>query len=194
VKNKHIVVAFVLLSILSALYRVFPYEARPVWLGAPQLALAVFAGSVIQKRGMSFMVVLLSMLFSDVLIQLVHFAYPTMAPGFYKGQIISYIIIVLLTAIGFMVKPGKWMQITGGLVAAPVLFFLVSNLLVWASGGGYQRPFTWEGLVQCYGDGIPFLRNSLSGTLIFGSLFFGVYQVFVRTQTHQQPLTSGVSL
>ncbi len=186
VKNKQLFVVFAVLTIISALYRVYPYEARPEWLGAPQLALAVFAGAVVSRKGISFLVVLLSMLFSDVLIHLVHLVYPTMTPGFYGGQMVNYLLIGLLTMVGFGVKSDKWPSILGGLVAAPVLFFLISNFIVWAGGGGYHRPFTFSGLMQCYTDALPFLRNSLSGSLIFGAVFFGGYYAWRRFAMQSQ--------
>jgi hypothetical protein len=38
-----------------------------------------------------------------------------------------------------------------------------------------------DGLVQCYIQGIPFIRNYLLGTLVYGAIMFGIYQWVKRT-------------
>ena len=47
--------------------------------------------------------------------------------------------------------------------------------MVWLSGGGYQRPKTFDGLMMSFADGLPFYKNSIAGTLFFAGLFFGGY-------------------
>jgi hypothetical protein len=60
--------------------------------------------------------------------------------------------------------------------AAPTAYFLISNFMVWLSGtGGLQRPKTFDGLMMCFADGLPFYKNSIAGTLFFSALFFGSY-------------------
>ena len=170
---------FAVLIAISALYRVIPFESRPVWLGAPQLALALFAGSVIKNRKWAFAVPLISLLVSDILMQILHSAGITPGyPGFYEGQIFNYVLITLLTVVGFFVNSRKVISIASGMFAAPTLFFLVSNFGVWAANGGLQRAKTFTGLMQCYADGIPFYGYSLLTMVVFGALLFGGYALF----------------
>lgn len=170
---------FAILIVISALYRVIPFESRPVWLGAPQLALALFAGSVIKNRKWAFAVPLISMLFSDILMQLLHSAGITPGyPGFYEGQFFNYALITLLTVVGFFVNNRKVISVVSGMFAAPTIFFLVSNFGVWAANGGLQRPKTFAGLMQSYADGVPFYGYSLLTMVVFGALLFGGYALF----------------
>jgi len=170
---------FAVLIAISALYRVIPFESRPVWLGAPQLALALFAGSVIKNRKWAFAVPLISLLVSDILMQILHSAGITPGyPGFYEGQLFNYVLITLLTVVGFFVNSRKVISIASGMFAAPTLFFLVSNFGVWAANGGLQRSKTFTGLMQCYADGIPFYGYSLLTMVVFGALLFGGYALF----------------
>ncbi|HSC53443.1 MAG TPA: DUF6580 family putative transport protein [Phnomibacter sp.] len=172
--NRKIAFLFAVLIVVCALYRMVPYEMRPEWLGAPQIAMAIFAGSVIKDRKWAFAVPLFSMLFSDILMQGMHWANPTaMAPGFYKGQLLNYILILSTTVIGFFINSKKASQVLAGAVAAPVIYFLLSNTAVWIGGGGYFRPKTFDGLLLTLTDGIPFLKTSLAGTLLFSGVFFG---------------------
>jgi hypothetical protein len=180
-RNNQILIFFIVIIVLSALYRVIPFESRPVWLGAPQLALALFAGSVLKNRAWGFAVPLVSLLLSDILMQVAHSAGLTPHyPGFYAGQIVNYVLIAMLTVVGFFVKPGRISSVIGGMFTAPTLYFVLSNFSVWISGGGYHRAKTLEGLVQCYIDGIPFYGYSLLSMAVFGTLLFGGYHLFYK--------------
>jgi hypothetical protein len=77
--NRSVALVFALLIAICTIYRIIPYEMRPEWLGAPQLALAVFAGSVIKNRKVAFLLPLASMLVSDVLMQILS----SFDPAFY---------------------------------------------------------------------------------------------------------------
>src|SRR5258705_4808592 len=99
--KKTTILVFILLIIVCALYRV--WDHRPFGF-APQIAMALFAGSVIKDKKFSFLVPLLSMLVSDVLYHLL--AKPGLSglPGFYEGQWINYILFIAITVIGFFIK------------------------------------------------------------------------------------------
>lgn len=172
--NRSVALVFALLIAICTIYRIIPYEMRPEWLGAPQLALAVFAGSVIKNRKVAFLLPLASMLVSDVLMQILSSFDPAFYAGFYKGQLINYVLILSTTVIGFFISERKPAQILAGAVAAPVVFFLLSNFQVWAATGGLMRSKTAAGLLQTYIDGLPFLRTSLIGTILFSGVFFGI--------------------
>lgn len=179
-RSSQLLLIFVVLIVISAIYRVIPFESRPVWLGAPQLALALFAGSVIRNRKWAFAVPLVSMLLSDILMQVLHsLGLAPGYPGFYEGQIFNYSLITLITVVGFFTNSRKTASVVSGMFAAPTLFFLVSNFGVWAWGGGLQRAKTFTGLMQCYADGIPFYGNSLLTMAVFGTLFFAAYNLLI---------------
>ncbi len=180
-RSSQLITIFAFLIAISALYRVIPFESRPVWLGAPQLALALFAGSVIKNRKWAFAVPLVSLLLSDILMQVLHSAGLTPGyPGFYGGQIFNYSLICLLTVVGFFINSRKAISVVSGMFAAPTLYFLLSNFGVWAWGGGYQRAKTLGGLMQTYADGIPFYGYSLMTMAIFGTLLFAGYRLMAE--------------
>ena len=49
-----------------------------------------------------------------------------------------------------------------------IIFFIISNLGVWYSGGLYDH--TLEGLLKCYIMALPFFTNTLLSTIIFALL------------------------
>jgi hypothetical protein len=154
-----LLVSFLLLT----LYRLLPN--RPLGF-APQIAIALFSGSVIDKR-YSPLLPLMSMFISDILFEIIYHN------GFYDGQILNYLLFVSITFIGFFVNPSKFSNVLLGLVSAPTAYFLLSNFIVWASGNGYNR----VNLIDTYIDGLPFYNGSLLATILFGSMFYVSYNI-----------------
>jgi hypothetical protein len=171
-KSASLLYIFAAFIVVSALYRIIP--GRP-WGFAPQIAMALFSGSVVKDKKLSFLLPLASMFLSDLIFQLLYKQGLSDIPGFYAGQGINYILFTGLTILGWFINAKNVLQIAVGSLAGPVLFFLASNTATWVAGAGYHRPYTWEGLGQCLSDGIPFFRGSLYATALFSVVFFGTY-------------------
>jgi len=171
--NKNIVISLVLLIVLASLYRIIPN--RPFGF-APQIAMALFGGALfVNDKKWAFLLPLLSMFISDALFQVLYLNGLTQIQGFYGGQVTNYLLFAGLTVIGFAVKMNKLGSIIAGVLAAPTVYFLASNLLVWVNGGGYHHPKTLDGMLACLADGLPFYQGSLTGTAVFAGLLFGSY-------------------
>ncbi|MBW7889929.1 MAG: hypothetical protein H3C48_02670 [Chitinophagaceae bacterium] len=92
--GKHILSIFLMLIVVSALYRVVP--GRPYGF-APQIAMAFFAGAVIQSKRLAFALPILSMVLSDALFQALYYLGLSPMWGFYEGQLVNYLLFGLLT-------------------------------------------------------------------------------------------------
>jgi hypothetical protein len=181
--TKRIVVALILLTTVCALYRVVP--DRP-WGFAPQIAMAVFSGAIfIRNKQWAFALPLLSMFLSDVLYQVLYSAGVSVMPGFYEGQWQNYLLFGLLTTVGFIIKKVNVLNVLLAAVAAPTVYFILSNFLVWTGGGGLERPKTFAGLMMCYNDGLPFYRNSMYATIFFATVLFGGYYLIQKLGTQK---------
>jgi hypothetical protein len=172
--NKSVLLAFGLLLFAASLYRVWP--GRPFGF-APQMAMALFAGAVIKDKRWAIVLPLISMLISDVFYQVLYINGMTEITGFYEGQWLNYALIGGLTVFGFLIRRISFLRVLGFSMAGSVLYFLLSNFTVWAAGGGYSRPKTFDGLMMCYYDGLAFFRdyglvNGFYGNLFLGDLFF----------------------
>ncbi len=177
--SKSIFVSFILLVVIASLYRIMP--GRP-WGFAPQIAMAIFGGAIIRDKKMAFLLPLLSMFISDALFEYLYRFHGGLTAGFYQGQLTNYILFTLMTFFGFFARNLKPVRIGLAALAAPTTFFLLSNFFVWASRtGGYQRPMSFEGLLMCYNDGLPFYYGSLGATVFFSVVLFGGYFLFVRS-------------
>ena len=181
--NKNILISFLLLIVVAAVYRVIP--GRPVNF-APQIAMALFAGAVIKDKLWATALPILSMLISDLLYQVLYINGLTDIPGFYVGQWQNYILFAAITFIGFMIKKIKVLNVLLASLAAPTAFFIVSNFVVWSGWQGTRglnRPKTFEGLLMCYTDALPFYLNSVYACIFFSAVLFGSYVLIRRKQT-----------
>lgn len=174
--SKSVIVSLVLLVVVAAVYRVFPN--RPIGF-APQYAMAIFAGAIfIKDKKWAFALPVVSMFLSDLLYQTLYSTGMTATPGFYEGQWQNYLLFALLTTIGFLIKKINVLNVALASIAAPTVYFLISNFVVWAGWQGTRgldRPKTLEGLMMCYSDALPFYPNSLYATLFFSLVLFGGY-------------------
>jgi len=73
-----------------------------------------------------------------------------------------------------------WRRLAGTCVVSSLSFYLISNFGVWLGWNSY--PHTWQGLVQCYLAAIPWYWQTLISTFVYGSLFFGCYEIYAARQ------------
>jgi hypothetical protein len=176
--DKSILISFLLLVAICSIYRIMP--GRP-WGFAPQIAMALFSGSVVSNRRFAFVLPLLSMLLSDLLYEFLFMNGLTPIRGFYSGQWLNYLLFASITCIGFAVNSRKPLHWLAGSVASVLFYFFASNFAVWFSGGLALNNLPYErslaGLTQCYIAGLPFLQVSFYATVFFGAIFFGTYHL-----------------
>jgi hypothetical protein len=177
--NKTIIWSLVLMVIIASIYRVIP--GRPFGF-APQWAMAVFAGAVIKDKKWAFIIPVLSMFISDLLYQLLYINGVSSLPGFYEGQWQNYILFGLLPIVGMAIKKVTLTNVFIASLAAPTVYFILSNFILWAGTGtrGLGRPKTFNGLLLCYNDALPFYRTSLIATIVFSAILFGSYYLIKR--------------
>lgn len=180
--NRSTLLVFGLLLLASSLYRV--WDGRPLGF-IPLFAMAIFSGAVIKNRFAAILIPLVSLFLSDVLYEILYRNNMTEIQGFYSGQIINYILIAGTAVFGMLFRKIKVLNIIVASVAAPTLYFLVSNLLYWTGGGTdirTQLPLSrdFDGLLQSYNQGLPFYKGYVLSTLIFSAIFFGVFYLLQR--------------
>ena len=181
--SKDLIISFLILIIIASLYRVIP--GRP-WGFTPQIAMAIFAGAVVQDKKYAFLLPLLSMFLSDLLYEMLFRNGIGNIPGFYGGQIMNYILFASMTVFGFFVNSRKILSILFASLAAPTAYFFLSNAVVWLStspNAGLHRPKTLNGLVLCIQDGLPFYPGSILGCVVFSSVLFGGHYLFVSRKS-----------
>ncbi len=179
--NKSLIWTLVALIIVAALYRIIP--GRPYGF-APQIAMAVFAGASIKDKKWAFALPVFSMFVSDLIYQLLYNTGLSPIYGFYDGQVINYCLFASMAFIGMAIRKINAVNVFLASLAAPTAFFLLSNFVTWSGLAGLRgldRPFTFNGLMMAYADGLPFYKMSIIATLAFSLILFGGYYLLTRS-------------
>lgn len=161
-----------LLILLAAFSRLIPHPPNFTPVGA----MALFGAAYFSKRYLTFVVPLIAMWLSDLVLNNVVYAqyfdgFVLFYPGFYW----TYSAFIVIGLVGFfLLKRAKPQNIFIASLSASILFFLVSNFGVWASGMMYPKDLS--GLLACYTAAIPFFQNTLMGDLVYCGVLFGVFE------------------
>jgi hypothetical protein len=138
----------------------------------PLGAIALFAGAYRSNRVLAFIIPMFAMILSDAIMGFAGWDFPE--------QIITvYASFALITALGMNMRNDKSvLRIGASSVSASVLFFIITNFMVWMSGF-YTTPALYatnfSGLVTCYVAAIPFFTPSAAADLFYSSALFGAF-------------------
>lgn len=168
--------------LIAVLIRVFPHAPN----FAPVAAMALFGGTYLNRK-YSILIVLTTMLVSDYLLLYIHpFSnnFINLSKVYSPVSLIHsttlfvYGSFVLVSLIGVWLSGRKSIKnVILASLASSILFFLVTNFGVWATGA-YSRDAS--GLLESYIMAIPFFRNTLLSDLFYTGAFLTSYE-FVRT-------------
>lgn len=166
---------------------------------APISATALFSGAYLSKR-FAILVPLIAIAISDYLLLYVNpFGKPLVdfsqikpvTAMFHATTLYVWGSFVISGLIGIWLKNHKKPSyIVAGSFLASLQFFLITNFGVWA-GGMYSRGL--DGLLQSYIMGLPFFKWTLLGDLFYTGVFFGSYELALRTNKRRANLISLVS-
>jgi hypothetical protein len=138
-------------------YSVFPWNFSPIY------AIAIFGGAMLSQRA-AIAVPLVVLLVSDLVIAAIMPA----GWGSYRDQPITYAAFAVLAICGMPLRGRRNVfDVAAAGLGGAILFFLISNFGVWATGGGYSHPQTPAGLLACYRDGLPFFTPTLVSFALF---------------------------
>ncbi|MGB3007720.1 MAG: DUF6580 family putative transport protein [Chitinophagaceae bacterium] len=169
--------------ILAALATACKYFFGPdlAWSGfSPVIAIALFSGFIIKQKNMSFLLPLLALFISDAVIQFLYSQDLFPYAGFYSGQLKDYAILLSATLVGWALKGRNFSSLMTGAIAAPTVFFLISNFSVWMFSTEILYSKSFGGLMTCYEAGLPFYRNSLIATLLFLPVILFVFNFLTK--------------
>ena len=186
-QNNTLVLSAALLIVTAAFTRLFPHAPNFTAIGA----IAIFGGSVIKDKKVAFLLPLGALLLSDICLQLF-----TSTKGFYgTSQYFVYAAFLIITGLATFMQKRSVANIALAAVWSGVIFFVLSNLGVWASSNFYPKSFA--GLTACYAAAIPFYRNELFGNFVlnaimgnvfYSAILFGVYSIMERKTDMQKAI------
>lgn len=167
-ETKHLLVKLatpITLVLIGAIARIIPHPPN----FAPIGAMAIF-GAVYLGKKPALTLPLLAMVVSDLVIGFDSLPLRASVYG-------SFIVAIF---IGFWLKNHlNFRNIIISSLFASVVFFVFTNLAVWAFGTMYSKNLS--GLIEAYMLAIPFFRNTVLGDLFYSGFFFGIYE-FVKNR------------
>ena len=171
-----------LLMIVVATMRIPNAAQLTPWANfTPIGAMGLFGGAYFTSKWKAFAFPLLTLLISDLIIHL--FVFEGKYGAMYSGW---YVIYGVFTLIVFY---GKWIlqkvsvkNVVIASVVAALSHWLIADFTVWIGGGTNLRTMTpltknGAGLMQCYVQGFPFMKNFLMGTLVYNGILFGGFKL-----------------
>jgi len=155
--------AIVSAILVAAVLRLVPHPPNLT----PIVAMALFSGAYLGRRALAFAAPLGALLLSDLVL------------GFYSGMIVQYFAVALVVLLAIVALQQRTaLRVGAAAIASSVLFFLITNLGVWALSGMY--PHTVLGLQACFVAAIPFFQNTVAGDLFYAALLFGGFALLER--------------
>ncbi len=149
--------------LLLAFSRLIPHPPNFTPVGA----IAIFAGAMLKDFRLALLIPIVALLISDAVI------------GFHSTMIFVYSAIIMIIAASYFWIKNIWIiTLTIAAISSSILFFIVTNFGAWLTHDMYPR--TADGLIQAYIAGIPFLKNTLLGTLFFTAISFTVAKQLPR--------------
>jgi hypothetical protein len=147
---------------------------------SPVGAMALFGGAYLRPWWKAILFPLATLFIGDLAISLWIFQgkYGVLYGGWYWIYGIFAVIVLL----------GRWLlekitvrSVVMTAVLACITHWLLSDLMVWIGGGTDLRTMQplsrdIDGLIQCYVQGFPFMRNFLLGTLVYSGILFGGFE------------------
>ena len=159
-KMKFILMLIAIVALGRILFH--PFNFTPIG------AIALFAGTYITDKRKAFLFPLVTLLVSDIIIQL------TGGQGFYRDMIFVYGSFMLITCLGFLLRGREQRQtIMVASLVSSLLFFFITNFGTWLMFDIY--PKTGAGLIECYIAGIPFFRGTVMGDLFYNTILFASF-------------------
>ena len=154
------------LVVLASLSRLIPHPPN----FTPIAALALFAGAEFANKREAFLIPFVALFLSDLFLGL-HALIPVVYGSF-----------AVVVGLGFYLRGrATFWRIAGLSIAGAWLFFVLTNLGVWAVSGLY--PKTLPGLLDCYIAGIPFFGNTVLSSLLYAGVLFGGLAVMDKRWT-----------
>ena len=161
--KKEKIISISILVLVGVSYRFFPHPPN----FAPIAAISLFSGFFFRRYFV--LIPIFIMLASDLFI------------GFYDWKLMAvvYLSFALVSFIGVLMRKKRSVLILiGSSLAGSILFYVLTNLAVWAFSPWYQHDIS--GLYECYLMAIPFFKNTLLGDLFYSSVIFGCYELLAQ--------------
>ncbi len=147
---------------------------------SPIGAMALFGGAYFRPWRKAILFPLATLFLGDLAISL--FVFEGKYGVIYSGWYWIYAIFLLIVLLGkWILSKVNVQNVLIASVLASLTHWLLADLTVWIGGGTDLRTMQplsrgIDGLIQCYAQGFPFMKNFLAGTLVYSTILFGGFE------------------
>lgn len=138
-------------------------------------AVALFGGAYFKDHLKAFAFPILSLFLSDFILSVTIFS--KYSSGFlYEGWYWTYIAFALMVLVGrVLLKKVNVVNLLASTLSIVLIHWLVTDLGVWINNPAYTQDLA--GYWSCLVKAIPFEIRFLEGTIIYGALLFGAFEI-----------------
>ena len=179
--NPRIAVLLLLMIIVAAMRIPNAAQLTPWANFSPIGAMGLFGGAYFTSRWKAFAFPILTLLVTDLIINI--FIFGGKYGAMYSEWYVIYGIFVLIVFFGkWMIEKVSVKNVVFACIVAALSHWLIADFTVWIGGGTDLRTMTpltknWAGLIQCYAQGFPFMKNFLMGNLVYSGILFGGFEL-----------------
>ena len=164
-------IVLILTIVVAAAFRLLAFKYKELSNFNPVGAIAIFGGVYFADKWKSYAIVLLALFATDIVLNYLYFSKLTL---WYSGAEFTYIAFALMVLVGTFIKKVNVLNVVLASVITVLIHWLVTDL-PWATGTLY--PHTLTGYGTSLVSAIPFEYNMIYGTLVFGFLMFGGFEL-----------------
>ena len=169
-RNKYILIS--VLIVITALSNIFLSNIPNF---SPIAAVALFSGFYFSNKKLALVIPISCMLISDLII------------GFHSLLWAVYLSFSLIVVLGFFMKTTSPKKVMLNSIWSSILFFLITNFAVWATGTYYSKDLS--GLTLCFTMGLPFFKYTLLSSIIFSTVLFGGFEIINQLTAKYLPVS-----
>ena len=176
-----------LLVVGAAAVRLIPHPMN----FAPLAAMALLGSAYIKTSWKAWVLPVSAFWMSDLILN--NIVYSAYFEGFVWASnafLFSAIAMLLIVLIGkVLLQKIKWTNLILASLISSLLFFLVSNFGAWAEGiMPYPRSFA--GILEAYAAGLPFLKGTVIGDLVWTGVLFGAWALIFGNARQERTLAA----
>ncbi|QIL41968.1 hypothetical protein G7074_23485 [Pedobacter sp. HDW13] len=139
-------------------------------------AVALFGGAYFKDHAKAFAFPLLSLFLSDFILASTIFSKYSGGSFLYQGWYWTYIAFALMVLVGrILLKNVNVVNLLASTLTIVLIHWLVTDLGVWINNPAYTQDLA--GYWNCLVKAIPFEIRFLEGTVIYGALLFGAFEI-----------------
>ncbi|MBO9675482.1 MAG: hypothetical protein J7577_18690 [Sphingobacteriaceae bacterium] len=139
-------------------------------------AVALFGGAYFKDQVKAFAFPLLSLFLSDFILASTIFSKYSGDSFLYEGWYWTYIAFALMVLVGrLLLKNVNVVNLLASTLSIVLIHWLVTDLGVWINNPAYTQDLA--GYWSCLVKAIPFEIRFLEGTVIYGALLFGAFEI-----------------